>query len=109
MAFLDDPLLERAISYLVRELKKGRPLFEILEDPYVRNRVPQKRRVALLKDEQLLAAFEEELRGLPGTDEFPTLEEITRKKTDVDDNPNVAADYDEYLEYKKLQNLRRPR
>jgi len=99
-------MLTRAISYLVRELKRGRPLFEILEDPYVRNRVPQKRRVALLKDESLLAAFEAELRGLPSTDEFPTLNDIDTQAK-LDEAPEVIADYDEYLEYKKLQNLRR--
>jgi hypothetical protein len=70
MGFLDDPLEERAISYLVRELKAGRQLFVILDDPYVRNRVPEERRHALLEDEQLLAAFEEELRSMPSVDEF---------------------------------------
>ncbi|MCL2818296.1 MAG: hypothetical protein FWD41_00985 [Actinomycetia bacterium] len=89
-------------------MKKGRPLFEILEDPYVRNRVPQKRRVALLKDEQLLAAFEAELRGLPSPEDFPTLDDLKIQK-ELDEKPAEIADYDEYLEFKKLQNMRRPR
>ena len=108
MGFLDDPMLKRAISYLVRELKRGRPLFEILEDPYVRNRVPQKRRVALLKDPQLLEAFEAELKGMLSTDDFPTLQDL-QVDADLEAYESVPADYDEYLEYKKLQNLRRPR
>jgi hypothetical protein len=70
MGFLDDPLEERAISYLVRELKAGRQLFVILEDPYVRNRIAEDRRHALLEDEQLLAAFEQELRNMPSVDDF---------------------------------------
>jgi hypothetical protein len=108
MGFLNDPMLKRAISYLVRELKRGRPLFEVLEDPYVRNRVPQKRRNELLKNEDLLAAFEAELRGLPSTDDFPTLDDL-QVEAELDSYESVPTDYDEYLEYKKLQNLRRPR
>jgi len=108
MGFLNDPMLTRAISYLVRELKRGRPLFEILEDPYVRNRVPAKRRNELLKDDQLLAAFEAELKGMISTDEFPTLQDL-QVEADLDAYEAPPADYDEYLEYKKLQNLRRPR
>ena len=108
MGFLDDPMLTRAISYLVRELKRGRPLFEILEDPYVRNRVPTKRRNELLKDEELLAAFEAELKGMLSPEDFPTLEDL-QVEADLDAYESVPTDYDEYLEYKKLQNLRRPR
>lgn len=70
MGFLDDPMETRTIQYLVREIKLGRPLFEVLDDPYVRNRIPDDRRAALLEDEQLLAAFEAELRAMPDPDDF---------------------------------------
>jgi len=70
MGFLDDPLEERAITYLIREIRAGRKLFDVLEDVYVRNRIPEERRVALLEDENLLAAFEAELRSLPSVDDF---------------------------------------
>jgi hypothetical protein len=70
VGFFDDPLETRTIHYLIRALKLGRNLFDVLEDPYVRNRIPEERRVSLLKDEQLLAAFEAELRAMPDPEDF---------------------------------------
>ena len=51
----------RAIEYAVRELAKRRELFDILEDPYVRNRITPQRRSALKEDEELLEAFRAEI------------------------------------------------
>jgi hypothetical protein len=51
----------RTIDYIVRELGCGRELFVILEDPYVRNRIPLERRSALQEDEELLEAFMAEI------------------------------------------------
>jgi len=51
----------RAIEYAVRELAKRRELFDILEDPYVRNRITPQRRIALKEDEELLEAFKAEI------------------------------------------------
>ena len=64
MPFFDTIIEERAISYIIREMRDGRELFAILDDPYVRNRIPQERRVALLENEDLLRAFECELRAM---------------------------------------------
>jgi len=75
MGFLEDPMEIRATAYLVREITNGRRLFDVLEDPFVRNRIAETRRVALLKDPQLLAAFEAELRGLPDVSDFPNGDE----------------------------------
>ena len=54
----------RAIEYVVRELARGRELFDILEDPYVRNRIAPERRHALQEDEELLEAFQAEIAAV---------------------------------------------
>jgi len=51
----------RAIEYLVREMARGRELFEAMDDPYVRNRIVPQRRVALKEDDELLDAFRAEI------------------------------------------------
>jgi hypothetical protein len=51
----------RAIEYIVRELAKKRELFEVMDDPYVRNRITPTRRHALQEDEELLEAFKAEI------------------------------------------------
>ena len=34
-----NPMKERAIEYMVKEIKSGRSFSEVLEDPYVKNRI----------------------------------------------------------------------
>jgi hypothetical protein len=43
--------------YIVREYASGRPLEEILDDPYVRNRTTDQQRARLLEDPELIAAL----------------------------------------------------
>ena len=62
-SLFDNPLEERVIEYIVRQIESGRSLFEALEDPYVRNRVPEERRAELLSDPDILDTFEKELRS----------------------------------------------
>ena len=62
-SLFDNPLEERVIEYIVRQVESGRSLFEALEDPYVRNRVPEERRAELLSDPDILDTFEKELRN----------------------------------------------
>lgn len=62
-SLFDNPLEERVIEYIVRQIESGRSLFEALEDPYVRNRVPEDRRAELLSDPDILDSFEKELRN----------------------------------------------
>lgn len=64
----DNPIEDRAVEYIVRELESGRALFEILNDPYVRNRIPEDRRVELLESPEVLAAFEAEIKAIPSAD-----------------------------------------
>ncbi|MCL2379402.1 MAG: hypothetical protein FWC81_01235 [Coriobacteriia bacterium] len=52
----------RAIEYIVREMNEsGRDLFDVMEDPFVRNRIEPDRRFAIKQDEDLLAAFQAEI------------------------------------------------
>jgi len=52
----------RAIEYIVREMSEsGRDLFDVMEDPFVRNRIIEERRYAIKQDEELLEAFQEEI------------------------------------------------
>jgi hypothetical protein len=38
-----------------------RDLFDVMEDPFVRNRIVEERRYAIKQDEELLEAFEQEI------------------------------------------------
>ena len=52
----------RAIEYIVREMTESeRDLFEVMEDPFVRNRIVEERRYAIKQDEELLDAFQQEI------------------------------------------------
>ena len=52
----------RAIEYIVREITESeRDLFDVMEDPFVRNRIIEERRYAIKQDEELLEAFQSEI------------------------------------------------
>lgn len=59
-----DIVEERVIEFIVREIGTGRPLFEILDDPYVRNRLTDSRRTELLENPEILEAFEAEIKAM---------------------------------------------
>ena len=48
---------ERVAAYIIREHERGRPLAEILEDPYVRNRTTPQERERLLDRPELIRAI----------------------------------------------------
>ena len=48
---------ERVATYVIREHERGRPLAEILEDPYVRNRLTPQQRDRLLDRPELIHAL----------------------------------------------------
>jgi hypothetical protein len=57
-----DPAEERVVEYVVREIEKGRSLMEVIEDPYVRNRLNEKKRARLLENPEILDSVESEIR-----------------------------------------------
>jgi hypothetical protein len=48
---------ERVAAYVIREHDRGRPLAEILEDPYVRNRLTPEQRNRLLDRTEVIQAI----------------------------------------------------
>jgi hypothetical protein len=50
---------ERVAAYVIREHERGRPLSEILEDPYVRNRCSPQELGRLLERPEVLRALGE--------------------------------------------------
>ncbi|MCL2881363.1 MAG: hypothetical protein FWF45_00515 [Coriobacteriia bacterium] len=54
-------LERRAITYIIDEMDAGRELFDILNDPYIKNRIDPSKRHQLLTDSDLLDAFKEEI------------------------------------------------
>jgi hypothetical protein len=48
---------ERVASYVIREHERGRPLLEILEDPYIRNRLTPEQAKRLLDRPEIVSAI----------------------------------------------------
>jgi hypothetical protein len=51
--------LDRLATYVIREHARGRPLAEILEDPYIRNRSTPEQRARILDNPDLIRALGE--------------------------------------------------
>lgn len=66
-AFLEelstDELEERVVEYVVREVRNGRRLSEVLNDPYVRNRLSQEKVARVLEKPEVIAALEQSISG----------------------------------------------
>ena len=54
--FQRSPQADRLSAYVIREHERGRPLAEILEDPYVRNRSTPQERERLLEKPEVVRA-----------------------------------------------------
>jgi len=50
---------ERVAAYVIREHERGRPLAEILEDPYIRNRCTDQELARLLDQPEIVHALGE--------------------------------------------------
>ncbi|NTW27813.1 MAG: hypothetical protein HGA39_00385 [Coriobacteriia bacterium] len=58
-----DPVEERVVEYVVREVHTGRTITEVINDPYVRNRVPEGKLDAVLENPEVLDALDAEIRS----------------------------------------------
>lgn len=58
----ENPIESRVVDYVIRELHNGRDLFEVLDDPYVKNRLNENRVEKLLENPAIVEAFEDEIR-----------------------------------------------
>lgn len=57
----DDQLEERVVEYVVRELHKGRKVAEVLDDPYVRNRLNSEKVKHLTENPDLIDAIDKQI------------------------------------------------
>jgi hypothetical protein len=58
-----DPVEERVVEYVIREVHNGRTLTEVIADPYVRNRLADDKREALLQNPEVIQALEQEIQS----------------------------------------------
>jgi hypothetical protein len=58
-----DPVEERVVEYVVREVRNGRRLMEVIDDPYVRNRLNDEKRSEILDNSEIVEALEQEIRA----------------------------------------------
>ncbi|MDQ3893063.1 MAG: hypothetical protein M3292_00115 [Actinomycetota bacterium] len=54
--FTRSPAEDRVTAYVLREHERGRPLAEILDDPYIRNRLTPQERERLLDRPEIIRA-----------------------------------------------------
>jgi hypothetical protein len=57
-----DPVEERVVEYVIREVHNGRTLMAVINDPYVRNRLNDEKREELLQNSQIIEALEQEIQ-----------------------------------------------
>lgn len=65
-----DVVEERVIEYVIREVHNGRRLSEVINDPYVRNRLNEEKRAAVLENTEIVDALEQEIRNTMDTSGF---------------------------------------
>ena len=59
----NDPVEERVLEYVIREVRNGRRLMQVIEDPYVKNRLSDKKVEALLENPEVVDAMEAEIQS----------------------------------------------
>lgn len=65
-----DVVEERVVEYVVREVHNGRRLMEVIEDPYVRNRLNDEKRAEVLENTEIVEALEQEIKAAFDTRDF---------------------------------------
>ena len=56
-----DPVEERVVEYVIREVHNGRRLMEVINDPYVRNRLSDEKVQSVLENPEVVDALEQEI------------------------------------------------
>jgi len=67
----EDIVEERVVEYVVREVHNGRNLMEVINDPYVKNRLNPEKVDKMLQNPEVVEAFEQEIADsfrVPGTE-----------------------------------------
>jgi hypothetical protein len=58
-----DPVEERVVEYVIREVRNGRRLMEVMDDPFVRNRLSESKRADVLENTEIIDALEDEIHS----------------------------------------------
>lgn len=65
-----DVIEERIVNYIVREVRMGRKLSAVLQDPYIRNRLSEQQVNDVLESPEVLEAIEKQLAQAFETRDF---------------------------------------
>lgn len=65
-----DVVEERVIEYVIREVHNGRRLMEVVDDPYVRNRLNDSKRAEVFESPEVVEALEQEIRAAMVSPDF---------------------------------------
>ena len=57
-----DPIEERVVEYVIREVHNGRRLMEVIKDPYVKNRLNDEKASAIFQNPEVVDALEAEIQ-----------------------------------------------
>ena len=57
-----DPIEERVVEYVIREVHNGRRLMEVIKDPYVKTRLNDEKANAIFQNPEVVDALEAEIR-----------------------------------------------
>jgi hypothetical protein len=58
-----DPVEERVIEYVIREVHNGRRLMEVINDPFVKNRLSEEKTQAIFENPEVVDAMESEIQS----------------------------------------------
>jgi hypothetical protein len=58
-----DPVEERVIEYVIREVHNGRRLMEVMNDPFVKNRLSEEKCQAVFENPEVIDALEAEIQS----------------------------------------------
>ena len=58
-----DPIEERVVEYVIREVHNGRRLMEVIKDPYVKNRLNDEKASAIFQNPEVVDALEAEIQN----------------------------------------------
>jgi hypothetical protein len=59
----NDPVEDRVVEYVIREVHNGRSLMDVINDPYVRNRLSDEKREEILQNPEVIEALELEIQS----------------------------------------------
>lgn len=72
--FLDglaaDPVEDRIVEYVLREVRNGRRLADALHDPYVKNRLSEEKVAKVLENPEVISAIEQQISQAFGKRDF---------------------------------------